>query len=323
MKNISSEPFTPPHPLKTAVLFLIFNRLDTAMQVFEAIRLARPPRLYIAADGPRDSRPGEVEKVKAVRDYVIGHIDWACEVKTLFREKNLGCKYGVSGGIDWFFENEEMGIILEDDCLPCQSFFWFCEELLQYYAEDWRVWQICGSDYIGSTREDNWGASYRFSKYGPIWGWASWRRAWKNYDPDLIDWPLMSKKDFITSAYNSKEECKARLSLGNRLYNGEIDTWDYQWGFVKNYNNGLSIIPSGNIILNIGFGPDATHTTGSDKYTQKKLIEQTFPLTHPKFLLTNTKLDHQYCQQYVILHPLSTRLKVKIKNIIKNIIIKK
>ena len=135
LKNQHSK-FTPPHPLNTAVLFLVFNRLDTTKQVFEAIQQAKPPRLYVAADGARELKEGEAEIVKAVREFVIQNIDWECEVKTLFREQNHGCKMAVSGAIDWFFANEEKGIILEDDCLPSQSFFWFCEELLYKYKDD-------------------------------------------------------------------------------------------------------------------------------------------------------------------------------------------
>ena len=160
--------FVPPHPLNTAVLFLIFNRLDTTKQVFEAIRQAKPPRLYIAADGARSSREGEAEKVQAVREYIIQNIDWECEVKTLFREQNLGCKYAVSGAIDWFFENEEMGIILEDDCLPSQSFFWFCEELLERYKDDMRVWHIGGSNFQNGIKRGD--GDYYFSKYNTFFG---------------------------------------------------------------------------------------------------------------------------------------------------------
>lgn len=319
MYDVSENKFIPERPLKTAVLFMIFNRFDTTKQVFEAIRQAKPPRLYIAADGPRDSRPGEDEKVKTVRDYVMEHIDWACEVKALFREKNLGCKYAVSGNITWFFENEEMGIILEDDCLPCQSFFWFCEELLNKYREDERVWQICGSDYVGGTVANNWGASYRFSKYGPIWGWASWRRAWKYYDSDLKNWCLMSQKQIISSAYTDKQERSARLILGNQLHKGEIDTWDFQWGFAKNYNSALSIIPLGNMIINIGLGLDATHTTNVDKRMPKNFFEQSFPLIHPTFILTNAKLDQKYRKLFVI-QPLLLRIKIIIKKALMKIL---
>ena len=114
-------------PLSTAVLFLVFNRLDTTKEVFKAIRKAKPSRIYIASDGPRKIKNNEADKVKEVRSYIINNIDWQCDVNTLFREENLGCKIAVSTAIDWFFDNEEQGIILEDDCFPSQSFFWFCE----------------------------------------------------------------------------------------------------------------------------------------------------------------------------------------------------
>ena len=135
--NIQINEFKPPHQLNTAVLFLVFNRLKTTKQVFKAIRKAKPPRLYIAADGARIDQKDESKKVIEVREYISSNIDWECEVKTLFRERNHGCKLAVSEAIDWFFENEEMGIILEDDCLPSQSFFWFCEELLEKFKNDW------------------------------------------------------------------------------------------------------------------------------------------------------------------------------------------
>ncbi len=145
--------FTPPYPLRMPILFLVYKRPDTTRQVFEAIRKARPPRLYVAADGPKPDVPGEAEKVRQVRDIVLEGVDWDCEVKTLFRDKNLGCKYGVSGGINWFFDHEEMGIILEDDTLPSQSFFWFCEELLERYREDERVMCISAQHFHGDAHK--------------------------------------------------------------------------------------------------------------------------------------------------------------------------
>ena len=146
MQEISSNTFTPQHPLKTAVLFLIFNRPDTTKQVFEAIRKSKPPRLYVAADGPRTDKSGEAEKVEQVRRIAM-QVDWNCEVKTLFREENLGCGKAVSSAITWFFKNEEEGIILEDDCLPNQSFFWFCEELLERYRDDMRIMAVSGDNF--------------------------------------------------------------------------------------------------------------------------------------------------------------------------------
>jgi hypothetical protein len=298
MKNISSEPFTPPHQLKTAVLFLIFNRLDTTMQVFEAIRLARPPRLYIAADGPRDSRPDEDNKVKAVRNYVMDHIDWGCEVKTLFREKNLGCKYGVSGGIDWFFENEEMGIILEDDCLPSQSFFWFCEEMLQWFRYDARVMQICGSNFLNGWRRHK--DSYYFSMYGPIWGWASWSRAWKYYDVDIKLWPEVKEKKIYLDFCDGKQDISFRLNLYDKIYSGQIDTWDYQWGFAKLINSGLSVTPNVNMISNIGFGKTGTHVTdGNTPYANMKALNLFAPYSHPNVVLRDRISDQRFLKNFV------------------------
>lgn len=284
--------FDPPGLLNTAVLFLVFNRPEVTAQVFQAIRQAKPPRLYVAADGPRADRPGEAARCADVRRIATA-VDWLCEVKTLFREKNLGCKVGVSSGITWFFENEEEGIILEDDCLPSLSFFWFCQELLEKYRNDERIGQICGSAFVAGTLSSSRTTSYVFSKYGPIWGWASWRRAWIYYDASLSNWPLMKEPLWLNSAYNDANEINARLILGEKLYRNEIDTWDYQWGFAKNYQSLLSIVPTKNMVVNIGFGPDATHTKLGNSPTQNRL-EMRFPIQHPEFILANEEHDRLY-----------------------------
>ncbi len=247
--------FIPPYPLKTAVLFLIFNRLDTTKQVFEAIRQAKPPKLYVAADGPRGNKEGEAEKVKAVREYVMNNIDWNCEVKTLFRDRNLGCKFAVSSAITWFFKNEEMGIILEDDCIPSQSFFWFCEKLLERYKDDNRIMMICGSNFIKkdlSYLEED----YFFSNYYPVWGWATWRRAWKTYDVNISYWHIFKENKQLNWL------CDIRVAeyyenMFNLIVKG-LDTWDFQWCFNCLFNNGLSIIPKKNTIKNIGL--EGTHS---------------------------------------------------------------
>ena len=172
--------------LKTAVLFLLFNRPDTTTHVFEKIRQIKPQRLYVASDGPRESYDGEIEKVIKARE-IASKVDWPCELKTLFRDKNLGCKKGVSSAITWFFEHEEQGIILEDDCIPNLDFFNFCENLLIRYSRDKRIFTITGSNFQnGKWRGD---ASYYFSKKFHCWGWATWKRAWKLYQGDILFWP--------------------------------------------------------------------------------------------------------------------------------------
>jgi len=282
--------FTPPHPLNTAVLFLVFNRLDTTKQVFNAIRQAKPPRLYIAADGARVSKEGEAEKVQAVRDFIQQNIDWDCEVKTLFREENLGCKYAVSGAIDWFFEQEEMGIILEDDCLPSQSFFWFCEELLERYQEDMRVWHISGDNFQeGIKRGDG---DYYFSKYNHIWGWASWADRWEHYNVDMDSYNSFDAPKQLLNIFNNKKTQQYWRDVFLKVSQGKIDTWDYQWTYAVLSNNGLSALPNKNLISNIGFGADATHTM--DLESEHSKIERhdlSFPVKHPLFMLENSMAD--------------------------------
>jgi hypothetical protein len=304
-----SDKFTPLQPLNTAVLFLVFNRLDTTKQVFEAIKEAKPPRLYIAADGARTSKEGEAEKVSAVRDFILQNIDWDCEVKTLFRDENLGCKYAVSGAIDWFFKQEEMGIILEDDCLPSQSFFWFCEELLERYKGDMRVWNVGG--YKHSYLKGN-NYSYNFSRFTQIWGWASWANRWKYYDVSLLKYKdnknLLSDYEFFREDY----ENASREKTLDSVLNGNIDTWDYQWNFTVRINSGLSIRPSVNLIGNVGFGEEATHTLSKNDEVEKNIADNIkLPLNHPDFIMVY-KIDDELFGKNNLDNRLLSRVKRKI-----------
>lgn len=284
---MSEENFTPPYALNTAVLFLVFNRLDTTKQVFDEIRQAKPPRLYIAADGARTNKEGEAQKVQAVRDYIMQNIDWECEIQTLFRDENLGCKYAVSGAITWFFENEEQGIILEDDCLPSQSFFWFCEELLERYKNDLRVWHIGGTNPIDTQLISN---EYYFSEYNRIWGWASWKRAWSVYDVEISAWPNIKSMHVLKEILGESEENKYEEIL-DKVYQGQIDTWDYQW-FLLRLLNGKAVVPKVNLISNIGFGAEATHTFNiENKLSKLPRGEVDFPLLHPEYIIVDKNRD--------------------------------
>lgn len=280
--------------MRSAVLFLIFNRPEPTRQVFEAIRAAQPPRLYVAADGARLDKEGEAERCAEVRR-IATSIDWPCEIKTLFRNENAGCKRAVSSAITWFFEHEEQGIILEDDCLPTGSFFPFCDEILDRYKADTRIWQVSGSTFFSEAITET-NADYFFTRYGPIWGWASWRRAWQHYDPDLKNWKAMSVPSVLKNVYSNNYERRAKLGLGNKLDAGEIDTWDYQWGFVKNYNHALTIVSKRNQILNIGFGADATHTIRVNSQAPKLLIDLPAELTHPIFMYPDSKHEQVYAR---------------------------
>ena len=282
----------PSRPLNTAVLLIIFNRIEVVKQVFEQIRQAKPPRLYIAADGPRKGVQDENKIVKEVRDYIIDHINWDCEVKTLFREKNLGCKYAVSGAIDWFFENEEMGIILEEDCLPSKSFFWFCENLLEKYQDDMRVWHIGGYKFP-YMKGDSY--SYTFTRYTHIWGWASWASRWKYNDVEISKYK--KNRNIVTNYeyFRGKYENSSRINILDRVLSGETITWDYQWNFAVRINSGLSIRPTENLVMNIGFGEGAVHTIDrNEDIENNSAVDINFPLRHPELTMIYKNDDELY-----------------------------
>lgn len=285
--------------LTVPVLLIIFNRPHTTKLIFDAVKKVRPKSLYICADGPRPTVASDLHKCNDARA-IIDYIDWDCELKTLFQDNNLGCKKAVSAGIDWFFKNVEEGIILEDDCLPEVSFFAFCEELLRKYRFDERVMQICGSNFIKDYRRSEY--SYYYSLFGPIWGWASWRRAWIHYDVNMKLWPEIKKDGVLNDICLNKDEVQFRYELYEKLYKGEIDTWDYQWGFAKMINSGLSITPNVNLISNIGFGDDATHTSlpSSSHFANMQTKPIVFPLIHPKFMVRDKVSDLKYLTGFAL-----------------------
>ena len=289
-------------PLSTAVLFLVFNRLDVTKKVFDTIRQARPPRIYIASDGPRNNKIGEPELVEEVRSYVLENIDWDCNVRTLLRDKNLGCKYAVSDAISWFFKNEEQGIVLEDDCLPSQSFFWFCEELLEKYKDDNRIGQISGNNFQGGIKRGD--ADYYFSIYNHIWGWASWSDRWKDYDVELKNF---DNADFIDILFNNRKTIKFWKDRFADMKLGKIDTWDYQWTFQIWKQRQLTILPNVNLIKNIGFGEDATHTINENEFSNIDCSELILK-KHPKAILQNKEADIYTSERMFNKKPLHIRI---------------
>jgi hypothetical protein len=298
----------------TPILFITFNRLDTVVKVFDRIKEQKPRYFYWASDGPRFNKPDEVQKVRAVKEYIFSQIDWNCEVKTLFREENMGCGLGVSTAITWFFNNVEQGIILEDDCLPLPGFFEFCEELLNYYKDDQQVFEISGTNLqAGKIRGDG---SYYFSNYGGIWGWATWARAWKNYDFKMLAFDEFVKGKKIERLFTDK---KQQLFWINAFKEGKnVDTWDYQWVFTFWNNNGICIVPNKNLISNIGFNNEGTHTFNEPVW-YKKLIGNCnniiFPIKHPASKKILKKAD-----DFLFNQTMNTSVMSKLKSAIKRII---
>ena len=298
--------------MKTPVAFIIFNRPDTTKRVFDAIRQAKPPKLFVIADGPRADRSGEAEKCAAARSIIDG-VDWECEVLTNYSDVNLGCKVRVSSGLDWVFSEVEESIILEDDCLPHSTFFPFCEELLDYYRNDQRIMVVSGCNFqFGSNHNDY---SYYFSHYAHIWGWASWRRVWQNYDVDMKLWKEIRDCGLLKSVLKETKLLKHWNKIFQDTYNGLVDTWDYQLAFTLWSQNGLTILSNSNLVSNIGFREDATHTTKENSNVANIPTEAVdFPLKHPSFMMRNIQAD-EYTEKLFFNSSLVNRIKLKITSI--------
>lgn len=278
--------------LQTPILFLLFNRKNTAVQVFTEIKKVQPKHLYIAADGGRDEAEHQI--CLDVRESILSMIDWECDVHTNFREENAGCGKNVSEAITWFFEHVEEGIILEDDCLPSPSFFFFCQENLEKHRNNETILSINGT----CLEEDklNHMLSYRLTKYPLIWGWATWRRAWKHYRFEIDSSNNLQQN--LNLLFN-QDEGKFWNSILIQLQQNKIDTWDYQWCFSVWSNNGSSIQPNLNLVSNIGFDKFATHTKSDPLgLSQRKTPNERLPLIHTKKLQHNHKRDRLLYTKY-------------------------
>ncbi|OIO19953.1 MAG: hypothetical protein AUJ23_01180 [Candidatus Magasanikbacteria bacterium CG1_02_32_51] len=272
---------------KVPILLLLFNRIETAQKVFSKVRLVKPERLFIAVDGPREGVADDVYNCQSVRD-IVNQIDWPCEVKTLFQEKNKGLLYGPAEAITWFFSYVEEGVILEDDCVPSDSFFKFCEILLEKYRFDERVMHIGGSNFNQGRRFGD--SSYYFSKFNLLWGWASWRRAWKYYDTEMKNFPEFKRTHMIDGVWFDKKRGRSFNKIFEKIYNKKVMVWDYIWTYTVWSQNGLSALPNVNLISNIGSGPFATNTKDeSDLMFQD--VSEISEYSHPSFVLSNNLVD--------------------------------
>lgn len=273
--------------LGTPVAFLIFNRPDTTSQVFERIAAARPPKLLVVADGPRANRAHEAEQCARTRA-VVEQVNWPCEVIRNYSDANLGCRRRVASGLDWVFQQVEEAIILEDDCVPHPTFFRFCEDLLERYRNDERVGMISGDNFqFGRHAADG---SYYLSKYTHIWGWATWRRAWQHYDVTARYWPQFLASGAFEQATFPGERATWRSAL-ERVHAGQIDTWDYQWTLACWAQSMLCILPEVNMVTNIGFGADATHTQRDSPYANLEARAMSWPLREPSLFAANVAAD--------------------------------
>ena len=300
--------------MKSPILFIIFNRPEVTKLAFEKIRQARPSRLYIAADGPRNNRLDDFVKCKQTRS-IADCVDWPCEIHKLFRDENLGCGRGVSSAITWFFEHEEEGIIIEDDIVPHIDFFKYCDEMLDKYRNDSRIQLIAGRNPFYNGCQSN--VSYYMSSYFAIWGWATWRRVWDTYE---FETRKLDKKQFLDklSKIITRSSYKFYKIIYNLMYDHKIDTWDYQFYFNQIIYDRYSIIPYTNMTENIGLGiEDSTHTLVKDDIKSNHKAKSPYPLIHPDEVKPDLAADKLYrINNRVYIRPLYQRIIGRIKRLL-------
>lgn len=299
---------------KKPILLIAFKRPDCTAQVLSAISEYKPNSLYFAVDGARSDVAGEEELCQQVRS-LKNQVDWECKVFTRFSGENQGMRNGVINAINWFFEQVEDGIILEDDVLPNSDFFRFCEQMLEYYKYDTRIMHVSGCNLMFGKKFD--GATYYFSRLTNIWGWATWRRSWKLYDPDLTDYQEFKKsKRYGDILIGDKNKWIYRKLMD--FVERKQSTWDYQWQWTVLVNHGLTTVPQVSLITNIGYGNGAT--TASDAKTKLANIKSELlggEILHPKFVLPNRQADYIFNSTTLHQIPLPKRIFKKVLKTLK------
>jgi hypothetical protein len=302
------------------VLYLIFNRPHLQSDSFSKIRAMKPKRLFVAADGPRPNRRGEDERCIAARK-IIEKVDWDCDVKTLFRETNVGCRINVGNAITWFFRHVEDGIIIEDDCVTSEAFLDLASKLLDYYRYDHRVWCISATNFQKGVRRGD--GSYYFSQYNHCWSWASWRRCWVHYDDALLLWARAEQSGVTSKLFDSAAERAYWRQIWNDLTDPscKIDSWAYRWACAVTLNGGLTILPNANLVENIGFAGEGTHCFGDNPYPGIQEFDAT--IKHPSFVLRDREAD-QFTFEHVFggrrdmpIRVFTSKVRRRVKRILK------
>ncbi len=269
---------TTPPALDPPVALFVWNRPDATREVFEQIRRARPRQLLLVADAPREGHAEDAARCRAVHAIVAG-VDWPCEVARHVAPVHLGCRKRMASGLDWVFGAVPEAIVLEDDCVPSPSFFRFCAELLARYRDEPAVMTVAGSTLLTASAADD--RSYYFSRYNPTWGWATWRRAWRHYDVSVARWREIDQRAFLRGVFPNLAFERAWRRTFDAAHRDDFDTWDHQWTFQVWAQGGVAAIPVRNLIRNVGFGPDATHTKVDIGFGRRPLQDLEFPLAHP------------------------------------------
>lgn len=280
---------------RTPVVLILFKRPEETARVFDMIRRAQPSQIFLIADGPRRDRPEDRPLCEAARA-VVEHIDWDCRVQRNYSEENMGCGRRLPSGLDWVFEQVEEAIILEDDCVPDPSFFRYCDVLLERFRADSRVMHINGNSFGGEAAEMS-PYSYGFTHFAQAWGWATWRRAWQAFDHVIASWPEYRDRGWIESLPVDGAIRRRQVERWDLVHGGALDIWDFQWHFAVMSQHGLAVAPSVNLVSNVGFGPDATHTLDTTSpRAALPTAEMPFPLRHPPFVQPHPATDRRYAR---------------------------
>lgn len=272
------------------ITYIFFNRLDCVKQTFPPIKMQKPEQLFLISDGPRVGNDLDGLKIRDCRSFINEQIDWKCEVYRLYQDTNLGAGKNITTGLNWVFSQIDRTVILEDDCLPDPSFFRFCQELLEKYKDDDRIGMIGGSNHTPRILS----SSYFFSNFTMVWGWATWKRAWKYHDFEMSLWPdFKNNRSWLIEKIIDEENYVYWFNILDNLYRSDkSQVWDYQWSLALWVQNMLSIIPTKNLVKNIGFGPDATHTKVDHRNLSNIGVDKIdFPLIHPKGIYRNHAMD--------------------------------
>jgi hypothetical protein len=269
--------------LNAPVALIVFNRPEPTRRVFASVAAARPSRLFIIADAPRADRQGERQNCEEVLK-IVSAVDWPCTVETNLAAENLGCRRRVTLGLDWVFSLVEEAIILEDDCLPDPSFFRYCSQLLERYRDCCQVGIISGFNPMQNSFPFPY--SYYFTKLVLIWGWATWRRTWQKYDEKMTSWPRVKEDALLRFMWRKRKPLESWTSIFDSMHDGTgPNAWSYNLVYSCWMRNWLNIIPSRNLIQNIGFNQDATHTKRADAGSKISAQNLSFPIQHPPAII--------------------------------------
>ena len=258
------------------ILLIVFNRPDKTKKMLEILKILKPKNLFVSADGPRNNNKNDIVLCEEVRQ-LVNNINWDCKLKTKFSTENLSLKKNVIQSINWFFNNVDQGIILEDDCLPSLNFFDFCEKLLIKYQHEDKIMQINGCNG-GLDYEDTNNASYFFSKINTTWGWASWKRAWKKFDENFEHYKLNEDKGVILNYYEDPEITNWMKVYFEKSITNVDNIWSTNWAYTILKNDGLCISPLKNLVENIGFDESATSKNANLFQPYRKKIDESFIL---------------------------------------------